>query len=1328
MVERLLKMLDQFLISNQSLKLDKTFKVYLKVLSIDHINFKKTVKGRMHQKRTRAFYRKHYGARVKPCKNYNYFWALDVPDSYPSEPNKNIFKNKCLISATILGLLQHAYYKSNRTDTRFLHLQNINSICNKKKNHAGNLLRNEIDQLIYKTNLPTNGPYDLVDTVKILKDTYKCQFFIFDGIDNSNKLKYMYPSIYDDALIPIYLYEPNENPNHVVFIRNLNSYFRGNVKICFGCKKIFTTYNYKHFCKEKKSCFSCRRFFASTSTYLHEKLSLNFCDKYLSNSNSILCPICNVTCHSNHCLNGHRLLCTGKGTFGFKCLKCKKFTYRYGQINGSDLKMNHKCGEKKNCSSCRNEIEENHLCPLIKEVCKDSNNVKLAFLGMEHFDTSSDNCVDCFNLRLTNLNQTESFCDKHKFSKLNDVDPILIIIYQCGDFAVTKYVLSHFKNEPSVFKEENILSLKTFSSNSQMFKTSKTSQDFKRNLTNLHSKTAFLLMEKFLQLITQKSWNNTTFICQDFDSRTFMIILRTFVQNGFCPVIVRNGRKILVLEIKGLNLRFIASNSYFEGTEIELANQYNIKFDEHFFPKQFLLPHNINYQGQVPECNYFYSIYDDDKVKLKKETFVCTLQKYNYKWNLQKELIMFCEQKLLLLLLSCLKFQEDCYNFQLQLNVISNQNFIFLNPFSYPLCSLGGFVYRLFKLYYLNNQSIYAVNNEFGITCKNVSKIEYEWASFMDYKYPEKEFLFAFNNKDGQKYFKEAIPDLYSPITKQAYFFNGCVFHGHCDNCYINPNANSSSKDPFGKTFKEINDLFFQKVTKLIENNENITEIIIVWECQYRNERETDYVQYFLKNEFKFHPLLRLRPRTCVRGAFFDVYALKWSKKMCPNEKLYFIDVNGLYSYCAIKFKFMIGKYEIAIGKNIKNISFVNYKCYFKNQPIMGSMLVTIIPPKDLLHPFLLYRTKNGKTVNTLCSKCCETQNKFCKHNDMERAITSCYMISEIEFALRLNYKLVNIHECHYYFNSDYILKDFVQILNYFKTKYSDCIKKFQTDEEKLNYCNFLNSEMNLTNPFLLKPTEIESNKSKKTFFKLMANSLFGKLEQKHNKAKTLYVSNQTELENIFFSENKIDDIFCVTDDVCQVQITPNELKLKPNRKSNCYIGAQVTAYARQTIYTHMQTLIQHSALIFQVDCDSIIFSLQDKLLIPLELSDAVGHFKFEIQGEILSFYSLGPKNYSLTFCKNGMFETISKVCGLSISNSFQKDLLNDQLFDFYITQFLNDKQEKVFIMQQRNKSNFKKFKINSVLENVMFTNNLSKRRYVLESQNFLTMPYGFKE
>ena len=40
-VDRVLKMLEQFLISNQTLKLDNTFKVYLKVLSVAHMKYKK---------------------------------------------------------------------------------------------------------------------------------------------------------------------------------------------------------------------------------------------------------------------------------------------------------------------------------------------------------------------------------------------------------------------------------------------------------------------------------------------------------------------------------------------------------------------------------------------------------------------------------------------------------------------------------------------------------------------------------------------------------------------------------------------------------------------------------------------------------------------------------------------------------------------------------------------------------------------------------------------------------------------------------------------------------------------------------------------------------------------------------------------------------------------------------------------------------------------------------------------------------------------------------------------------------------------------------------
>ena len=156
-------------------------------------------------------------------------------------------------------------------------------------------------------------------------------------------------------------------------------------------------------------------------------------------------------------------------------------------------------------------------------------------------------------------------------------------------------------------------------------------------------------------------------------------------------------------------------------------------------------------------------------------------------------------------------------------------------------------------------------------------------------------------------------------------------------------------------------------------------------------------------------------------------------KKLFPSENLYFLDINGLYSYCAINFPYMIKKYVILIGRTLEKLTLTNNSYFYNSKKCFGSMLVTILPPQNLLFPFLLYRTKSGQTVNTLCRTCAEKKTKNCIHTDLDRALISCYMISEIEFALSLDYKVLAIHECHIYQKSDYILKDFVQHLNFFK-------------------------------------------------------------------------------------------------------------------------------------------------------------------------------------------------------------------------------------------------------------------------------------------------------
>ena len=335
--------------------------------------------------------------------------------------------------------------------------------------------------------------------------------------------------------------------------------------------------------------------------------------------------------------------------------------------------------------------------------------------------------------------------------------------------------------------------------------------------------------------------------------------------------------------------------------------------------------------------------------------------------------------------------------------------------------------------------------------------------------------------------------------------------------------------------------------------------------------------------------------------------------------------------------------------------------------------------------------------------------------------------MSEIEFALKLNYKILQIHECHIYQSRDYILKDFVKTLNFFKTKHSDCLRECKTFEEKVRYCHMLNIEMDLSDPFVLSPNNIAPNKQKRNLFKLMANGLFGKLEQKNDKSQTLFVNKKSDLADILASENKIKDIFCINDEICEVQIIRNVLKIPPNRKSNCYIGAQVTAYARQTIYSHLQTLLFWKATIYQVDCDSIIFTLDTNLSIPLHLSDAVGHFKHEVDGEIKSFYSLGPKNYNMTFEKDGCLETISKVRGLSLNNSLNNSIFTDHQFQFYVDQFVKGKRQKMAVNQFRKKANYKKLTIKSSLEQITFSNDLTRNCITqTNTLNYSSHPFGY--
>ena len=112
---------------------------------------------------------------------------------------------KCFLVCIILGLLQNSYYKSNRIDTRYIYAQAINYDSKRKQKHAGNILKAELQKLISNLSLSESGPYEIQETADKICDYYKCQIFVFSGMENTSKLKYIIPNEVDDSRQPIYL-------------------------------------------------------------------------------------------------------------------------------------------------------------------------------------------------------------------------------------------------------------------------------------------------------------------------------------------------------------------------------------------------------------------------------------------------------------------------------------------------------------------------------------------------------------------------------------------------------------------------------------------------------------------------------------------------------------------------------------------------------------------------------------------------------------------------------------------------------------------------------------------------------------------------------------------------------------------------------------------------------------------------------------------------------------------------------------------------------------------------------------------------------------------
>ena len=850
---RVLAMIYNYLKSNATLRINDSFKINAKVLSVRHANDL--------EKRKKPWKRHtHFGARKVGSKDRQARgprrekWKFPVENGYPGK--MRAFENKCLLVALTVAY-NNALYLEGSQDHQFFKMKKILlKNAPKKAKEAGLLIEEEIHNLCQTLDISKEGPHCLEDFFDKLSDLWNCQIHLFSA--QSKGLWKSFPKDMEETKRQLYLSANvrDESVAHVDVIVNLVSYYLKFGKSCVYCKKHHTGMAFEHCCKERNFCRGCHRYILRQDTYVNQDIIKMFC-KPDEDFGNIACESCNGSLKSNSCKAYHKQkVCFREYT----CKKCNACIQVSGKRQKNDIVSSHVCG-KKSCQFCHESIEdEPHLCKLStvsyqKEWCN------LAFLQMEAVAQTPSHCKSCFEKGTT--------CDEcAEFIPSSEDQVNLCILYyeseKRGSF--DRKVLAEFSLPPeSTFKKNAVVvELPGEMEKVPLSKRNRYTnygQEKKKRVEKNTFQNASTVPEQLMDYIVTLDMKNTTVIVHGGQSYDMNFIVKALLCKGLDPHIVMKDQKIFLIDLPGAGVRFIDSENYLEESDLpSLGSNFFSHF--RFFPHRMNNPNFYDYVGKAPSLINYWEFEDTPDRRKEKKKYVdeCALDI----WVFKEELLAHCDQKVRISLLSCIDFMRQAYICQEALREElrpcppTAHEMEYYHPFSLPHITKTGYAYNLFRLFCRRDlRNVRIVKNENSGVPFRSSRGELEYCSYLKRKYGNPEsFIFGFSPY-GQMYFKECVPDYYYKET--AGFWHGCNIHFH--SAKICPKMKGKTLNCLGKTEKECHDEFAKKINLLKAKHPEVKKIDIMYECEWNQKKLNDPEVQSIMKDYEEFPPFRLNPR-----------------------------------------------------------------------------------------------------------------------------------------------------------------------------------------------------------------------------------------------------------------------------------------------------------------------------------------------------------------------------------------------------------------------------------------------------------------------------------
>ena len=700
-----------------------------------------------------------------------------------------------------------------------------------------------------------------------------------------------------------------------------------------------------------------------------------------------------------------------------------------------------------------------------------------------------------------------------------------------------------------------------------------------------------------------------------------------------------------------------------------------------FFPHAFNLPSNQDYVGTIPELRYFDPEGMSTKMKTELEQWHAEQVRRGVEYNFQQELQDYCKSDVDILQSGCEAFCEEF------------EKYAKFNPFAecYTIASACNRYWR--KVHLVEDTIAVEPPQGWRGAQVNQSLVALQWLHYQESLLPKAgacaDRIQHVRNGGEKKLLTEKgkeYVDGWDEQTNTVYEFMGCLWHG-CPTCCKHQRSRCYGANP-DRTLEELYEATLDKIQRLERAGYTV---MVEWECEWEKKvKSTPVIRNFLSTLDMVPPL---QPREAFFGGRTGAVALY--HQVGPGEKIYYVDVTSLYPWVNKTQEYPLDHPEIKCPPASQDLA-----DYF------GLATVTILPPRGLYHPVLPVH-HGGKLTFPLCMACVREQqakpmlerSALCTHTNQERQLRGTWCTPEIEKAVEMNYRLIHIHEVwHFPQREAGLFQPYVD--TWLKLKQESAgWPRCTTEEDKARYLRQYQEREGI------RLQNVKKNPGRKQVAKLMLNSFWGKFGEKTNKSKVEQVVRPHQLYKILTDSADLQTLRICTDDVLEVVYKQTEDNDLPSDRTNIFIAAFTTCWARLKLYSYLERLGEQ---VLYYDTDSVIYRWKPGQC-QIETGDFLGEMTDELDGDhIIEFVSGGAKNYGYQTA-GGKFEC--KVRGFTL-NVRGRQVLNYHTMKENILSELEDPEDRTIAVKNPNH-----FKRDSVQKKIRLVEQVKNYRLVFDKR-----------